>query len=181
MRMTNPLHCYAFCQWKKSASTEEKRIAMSHALGIFTKIRKIDRAKWSLSEYPEEVKHFKETGIELGRLLIEEFLYAEWPNYLQKVIEHTLRVNRTSRWSPYSWRNVRGGKSEDSYEDDQHTDERDVLAFDQDTIQPYRFEPYAPIQQAVVAPLLALDPEDAWFVGRMNNMNWYALSIGIFL
>ncbi|KAK3089331.1 hypothetical protein FSP39_002772 [Pinctada imbricata] len=70
----------------------ERRNNLSVILNIFCKLRSVYRAKDPLVECPSEVASYKQTAIQMGSLLMEHFHYAQWPNYLHKVIEHVQQL-----------------------------------------------------------------------------------------
>ena len=58
---------------------------MQQTLEKFRVMRKIYRAS---SVFDNARENYKSVGISMGELLIENFPFARWPNYLHKVIEH---------------------------------------------------------------------------------------------
>ena len=63
-----------------------------HLVSIFDKfyvLRKVYRSLRPLSDCPDDVKNVKKIAVEFGKLFLEHFAYAEWPNYMHKIIEHT--------------------------------------------------------------------------------------------
>ena len=69
-------------------SAPEKREHLGQILRIFQHLRKVYRSNDPMREYPDEVKRYKAKAVEMGKLLLEHFSYASWPNYLHKIIEH---------------------------------------------------------------------------------------------
>ena len=57
-------------------------------LEMFSELRQVYRANRPLIECPDLVQTYKATAISLGKALLTEFDYVQWPNYLHKIIEH---------------------------------------------------------------------------------------------
>ena len=66
----------------------DRKAFMSELLSQFRRMRKIYRAKSPKTDYPEEVRLYKLNAVEMGKFLLENYTYVEWPNYLHKLIEH---------------------------------------------------------------------------------------------
>ncbi|XP_072029739.1 V(D)J recombination-activating protein 1-like [Amphiura filiformis] len=68
---------------------EYRRRQLREVLKKFRVVRKLYRALTPMKDYPEEVRSLKDEAVAMGRILRDEFGYANWPNYLHKVIEHS--------------------------------------------------------------------------------------------
>ena len=73
----------------KIISDDKDRENMSEILRKFRFLRKVYRA-----HHPEkeDVSNYKKAAIEMGSLLIKHFDFAQWPNYLYRVIEHVQEI-----------------------------------------------------------------------------------------
>ena len=45
-----------------------------------------------VQEFPQDVENYKKVAVEMGQMLIDNFGYCPWPNYLHKVIEHVQEI-----------------------------------------------------------------------------------------
>ncbi|KAK3089575.1 hypothetical protein FSP39_004762 [Pinctada imbricata] len=72
---------------------DERKCKVRLLLQKFRFMRMIYRAVDPKVQYPSETKMYKETAIEFGKILINDFDYAKWPNYIHKVIEHVQELN----------------------------------------------------------------------------------------
>lgn len=45
-----------------------------------------------MREFPQDVANYKKVAVEMGQMLIDNFGYCPWPNYLHKVIEHVQEI-----------------------------------------------------------------------------------------
>ena len=66
----------------------DRKALMTELLCQFRRLRTIYRAKSPKTDYPEEVKLYKMSAVKMGKFLLENYSFVEWPNYLHKVIEH---------------------------------------------------------------------------------------------
>ena len=66
----------------------DRKALMTELLRQFRRLRTIYRAKSPKTDYPEEVKLYKMNAVKMGKFLLENYSFVEWPNYLHKVIEH---------------------------------------------------------------------------------------------
>ncbi|XP_045174389.2 V(D)J recombination-activating protein 1-like [Mercenaria mercenaria] len=71
---------------------EDRRKNMSSVLQKFRFMRKVYRSKDPKKECPEDISKYKETAVEMAKLLLTHFGYASWPNYLHKVVEHVQEI-----------------------------------------------------------------------------------------
>ena len=65
---------------------------LSDILHIFCDLRKVYRCKNPLLDFPDDVSTYKARAVEMGSLLLQNFDYVNWPNYLHKVIEHVQQL-----------------------------------------------------------------------------------------
>ena len=68
--------------------SSERKHNVKMLLEKFRFMRTVYRATDPKVQYPQETKLYKQTAVEFGRDLINNFDYARWPNYIHKVIEH---------------------------------------------------------------------------------------------
>ncbi|XP_038062316.1 V(D)J recombination-activating protein 1-like [Patiria miniata] len=68
---------------------EDRKNNLAEVLGIFRNLRTVYRAHHPEAE---DVSTFKQRAVEMGRLLLTNFSYAGWPNYLHKIIEHVQEI-----------------------------------------------------------------------------------------
>lgn len=45
-----------------------------------------------MQDFPQDVANYKKVAVEIGQMLIDNFGYCLWPNYLHKVIEHMQEI-----------------------------------------------------------------------------------------
>jgi hypothetical protein len=55
---------------------------------IITKLRWMRTVYRASKPSPADVAIYKETAVKMGQILIDDFPWVRWPNYLHKVIEH---------------------------------------------------------------------------------------------
>ena len=55
---------------------------------IFKKIGMMRKVYRENNPDPHEVKQYKSVAVEFGQVLLKQFDFAKWPNYIHKVIEH---------------------------------------------------------------------------------------------
>ena len=72
--------------------TSEKKETLALILEKFRFLRKIYRSNNPLMDYRAEVDKYKSVAIEMAKLLLENFQYIHWPNYLHKIIEHPQEI-----------------------------------------------------------------------------------------
>ena len=46
-------------------------------------------------KYPSEWNHYKQVAVEFGNILLNNYPYARWSNYVHKCIEHVQEVIET--------------------------------------------------------------------------------------
>ena len=64
---------------------ESRKGKLGEILAIFQTLREVYRATRPTKE---QVSTYKEKAVKMGSLLKKNFAYANWPNYLHKIIEH---------------------------------------------------------------------------------------------
>ena len=67
---------------------DERKKCVKMLLEKFRAMRTVYRATDPKVQYPQKTNLYKDTAIQFGRDLIDNFEYARWPNYIRKVIEH---------------------------------------------------------------------------------------------
>ncbi|XP_033635628.1 V(D)J recombination-activating protein 1-like [Asterias rubens] len=68
---------------------EDRKQKLKEILNIFVCLRKVYR---STHPNQEDVCLYKDKAVEMGRLLLVNFTYVGWPNYLHKIIEHVQEI-----------------------------------------------------------------------------------------
>ena len=71
---------------------EDRRERLSVVLEKFNELREVYRCLCPMKDIPEKVHLYKQNSVAFGQLLIQNFQYADWPNYLHKVIEHVQQL-----------------------------------------------------------------------------------------
>ena len=59
---------------------------------VFQKFRFLRKVYRARHPEKEDVANYKSVAVEMGKLLIKHFNYANWPNYLHKIIEHVQEI-----------------------------------------------------------------------------------------
>lgn len=71
---------------------EERRQKMKQVLHIFRFMRSVYRSNDPMAISSVNVGIYKDRAVEMGKLLLEDFSYCQWPNYLHKIIEHVQEI-----------------------------------------------------------------------------------------
>ena len=76
--------------------TEEKKNNFTELLSKLQFMHKIFSCRSPKLKYPSEWNHFKQVAIEFGNILLNNYPYAHWSNYVHKCIEHVQEVIETN-------------------------------------------------------------------------------------
>ena len=71
---------------------EDRKEVLQKVLEQFIVMQKIYHVKHPLTDYPDDTKSYKQSLCKFGNHLLEHFAYCNWPNYLQRVIEHVYEI-----------------------------------------------------------------------------------------
>lgn len=67
---------------------QERKKNLQNVLRIFRELRRVYRSNDPMTEFPQDVKNYKLKAVGMGKILVTDFAYVPWPNYLHKIIEH---------------------------------------------------------------------------------------------
>ena len=73
-------------------TNNDKKEKLTQVLDTFKNLKSVYRCINPLRDMPEKVTDYKQKAVEMGILLIENFDYASWPNYLHKIVEHVQQL-----------------------------------------------------------------------------------------
>lgn len=75
--------------------TEEKKNNFTDLLSKLQFMHKIFSRRSPKLKYPSEWNHYKQVAVEFGNILLNNYPYAHWSNYVHKCIEHVQEVIET--------------------------------------------------------------------------------------
>ena len=75
--------------------TEEKKNNFTELLSKLQFMHKVFSCRSPKLKYPSEWNHYKQVAVEFGNILLNNYPYARWSNYVHKCIEHVQEVIET--------------------------------------------------------------------------------------
>ena len=67
---------------------DERKKKLSEIVCLFNELRTVYRCLNPLADIPDNVFNYKRTALKMAGILLQDFDYVSWPNYLHKIIEH---------------------------------------------------------------------------------------------